>query len=142
MMIILTQGFATGFIKNRSSRGDTEIILGSGQNWFYILIIYRFKFNRYIYIYKKKVMAQATAWPWLGHAHARSLASTFMGSTSHPSLVIIDSGIVFRFTFHSSRVQTTHLSYILSWDFFLSISPDIFSILYWFNIYYFKWIII
>ena len=53
MMIILTQGFATGFIKNRSSRGDTEIILGSGQNWFYILIIYRFKFNRYIYIYKK-----------------------------------------------------------------------------------------
>lgn len=44
-------------------------------------------------------MAQAAAWQWLAHTHARSLASTFMGSTTHPSLVIIDSGIVFRFIF-------------------------------------------
>lgn len=60
-------------------------------------------------------MAQAAAWPWLAHAHARSLASTFMGSTSHPSLVIIDLGIVFRFIFHFSwfKLQTTHLSSII-----------------------------
>jgi hypothetical protein len=50
-------------------------------------------------------MAQATAWPWLAHAQARSLASTFMGSTSHPSLVIIDSVTVFRFIFHFSSFK-------------------------------------